>query len=147
MPCDHDVLTDLDAPDAVKTWLGAFVAATGPGEGAGLDDLFADPFVSGDPTGSMPVPRAAFVQALPAREQMFRTAGWADPALESAQYVALGNHFGALSTTWRMSALDGSDASVRLRSSFVLRQDGGRAEVIAYLNDQDLRALLRIGEA
>jgi hypothetical protein len=43
-----------------------------------------------------------------------------------------------------MSAHDGGRA-LQLRSSVVLRLHGDRAEVIAYLNDQDLGAVLGTG--
>lgn len=145
MPSEQVALTQLDAPGPVRAWLAAFTGATRAEGATELDGLFAEVFLNGEPAGAAAVPRAAFLQALPAREEMFRAAGWADPELEVARYEVLGEHFGALVTTWRLSSLDGGSRSVQLRSSFVLRLQGDSAEVIAYLNDQDVRALLGAG--
>jgi len=147
MPSDHIAVAELDAPDSVRVWLGSFTAGTRAGTENVPGELFGDVFLSGDPSGVVSVPRAAFLAALPAREQMFRSAGWKDPELETARYEPLGEHYGALLTTWQMSDLEGSGRTVQLRSTFVLRLHDRRAEVVAYLNDQDLRAVLGLDAA
>lgn len=147
MPFNQDPVTELDAPALIKAWLAAFTEASRSGSTDGLGSLFGEVFVSADPTGAVAVPKPAFLAALPAREQMFKAAGWADPELETAGYTPIGEHFGVLSTTWRMSALDGGEGSMRLRSSFVLLLRSDRAETIGYLNDQDLRTLLSTGKS
>jgi hypothetical protein len=149
MPSDHSAVAGLDAPDAARAWLDAFLAVTGGSAGTHpggpLDGLFAEVFLNGDPSGSAPVPRAALLQALPQREKLFTAAGLGDPRLEAVTYASLGDHFGVLLTSWRVSALDGGGRTVQLRSSFVLRLEDERAEAVAYLNDQDLRSFLDPG--
>jgi hypothetical protein len=139
-----EALEALEAPEPVRAWLHSFVDSSRSGADGGPGELFAEVFLTGEPGGTATVPRAAFLAALPARERMFRAAGWADPRLGTARYEPLGEHFGALVTGWQMSALDGG-RSLQLRSAFVLRLHGDRAEVIAYLNDQDLGAVLGTG--
>jgi len=142
MTSDDAGVSRLQAPAAVRAWLDSFVDSSRSGAGGELAELFAEVFLSGEPGGAATVPRATFLAALPSRERLFRAAGWTDPRLETARYEPLGEHFGALVTTWQVAGLDGGGRSLQLRSSFVLRLHGDRAEVIAYLNDQDLRALL-----
>jgi hypothetical protein len=71
-----EALEALEAPEPVRAWLHSFVDSSRSGADGGPGELFAEVFLTGEPGGTATVPRAAFLAALPARERMFRAAGW-----------------------------------------------------------------------
>jgi hypothetical protein len=127
-PPDADVqafLADLERGDRT------------PGGDGG--EQFADAFVVADPTDARVVPRDALVAALPQRRRMFEAAGVGDVRCVDAAQLVLDDHHVLVTSDW--DAERAAAAPVRLESTYLLRRDGGRLVVLAYLNHRDLAAL------
>jgi len=103
-----------------------------------LGDCFADPFLSADATGARPVPRDAFLQALPRRAAMFADAGVGRAELKSLAETRLDENYLLVLTEWSAPRLAGGDP-VPLISSFLLHDDGTRLQIVLYLNHAGLR--------
>jgi hypothetical protein len=101
---------------------------------------FADTFLNADPERVMPVPKAAFVAALPQREKMFRAAGVSRVRLVSVSETTLDPMHVLARTNWMAESGAGDD--IPLASTFILRRQGSSYVVIFYLNHQDLAAVL-----
>ena len=100
-------------PDGqVEAFFATFAAASHQLDTDRLAELFAETFLAADPAGVQPVPRQAFLHALPRRAELFRAAG------------------------------TGASLPVRLSSTFILRREEDRLRVVFYLNHQDLTRLL-----
>ena len=117
--------------------------------GAGLDldrlaECFADPFLSAEASGSRPVPRAAFLQALPRRAETFAAAGLGAAALTTLTHERLDDHYVLVRTTWRTPRLKGGEP-VMLASSFLVHDTGDRLRIVLYLNHQGLPVADRNG--
>ncbi|MEV4811711.1 hypothetical protein [Micromonospora avicenniae] len=128
-----------DAPpatldDRVRAFLTTFSAATDP---AAAGDTFADPFLLADATGARPVPRAAFLAALPGRKQAFRDAGLGTPVLTGINCQRLDETYVLARGDWDVPRTQGGEP-VRLASSFLLHDDGDAFRVVLYLNHQGL---------
>ncbi len=102
-----------------------------------LAGCFADTFLAGDADGTRPVPRAAFLEALPRRREMFERAGIGPAALAGSSFDRLDDHYVLLRTTWAAPRTDGGGA-VELSSSFLLYRDADAYVAVAYLNHRGL---------
>jgi len=127
----------------IRQFFATFSAASDSLDLDVLGRLFADPFLSADASGSRPVPRAAFLQALPRRAQIFADAGLGAALLESVAETRLDEHYVLARTEWTLPRLAGGDP-VRLTSSFLLHEEdrpqreGGEWQIVLYLNHQGL---------
>ncbi|MEA2695843.1 MAG: hypothetical protein QOI66_114 [Myxococcales bacterium] len=101
---------------------------------------FADTFMNADPQRVMPVPKAAFIAALPQREKMFEAAGISRVRLASVRETVLDPMHVLAVTDWIAESTDG--AEIPLASSFILRRQGSSFVVVFYLNHQDITAVL-----
>jgi hypothetical protein len=101
---------------------------------------FADTFMNADPQRAMPVPKAAFIAALPQREKMFEAAGISRVRLASVRETVLDPMHVLAVTDWIAESTDG--AEIPLASSFILRRQGSSLVVVFYLNHQDITAVL-----
>ena len=101
---------------------------------------FADIFLNADPQRVMPVPKAAFIAALPQRDKMFQAAGISRVRLVSVRETALDPLHILAATDWIAETTDGAD--IPLASSFILRRQGSSFVVVFYLNHQDITAVL-----
>lgn len=108
----------------------------------GADDgnQFADAFVASAPNGSTVLSRAALAATLPQRRRMFDAAGVGAARCVDAAQPDLDDHHLMVTSDWEASRTAGEP--VRLASSFLLRRDGGRLQVLAYLNHRDVAAVL-----
>lgn len=102
-----------------------------------LGSCFADPFLAADAGGARPVPRDAFLRALPRRAQMFADAGIGRAALTSLTADRLDEHYLLVRTEWSAPRLAGGDPK-RLASSFLLHDDGDHLRIVLYLNHEGL---------
>ncbi|MFG2052601.1 hypothetical protein ACGFI9_01100 [Micromonospora sp. NPDC048930] len=121
----------------IRHFFAAFSPAAGAADGFG--ELFADPFLLADEAGARPVPRAAFLAALPRRTQLFADAGLGPATLTDLSYQRLDDRYVLARTEWDAPRRDGG-APVRLASSYLLHDDAGRFRVVLYLNHQGLPA-------
>ncbi|WP_141714707.1 hypothetical protein [Micromonospora mirobrigensis] len=114
------------------------IAATGKAlDPDALSRGFTDPFLAADPTGARPVPRAAFLRALPKRADAFTTAGIGAARLVSVDHQRLDDHYLLVRTEWSAPRLDG-EGDVPLASTFLLYDDGTDLRAVLYLNHQGL---------
>ena len=60
----------------VEAFFDTFAAASDQLDIDRLAELFAETFCAADPAGVQPVPRQAFLHALPGRAELFRSAGF-----------------------------------------------------------------------
>ena len=108
-----------------------------------LAELFAETFLAADPAGAQPVPRRAFLAALPRRADLFAAAGISRVVLTGLQHQALDDTYVLARTDWRAERTEAS-TPVRLSSTFILRRDADRLQVVLYLNHQDLARTLGV---
>ena len=108
-----------------------------------LAELFAETFLAADPAGVQPVPRQAFLHALPRRAELFGAAGIDRVVLADLQHHALDDTYVLARTDWR-GERTGASTPVRLSSTFILRRDADRLRVVFYLNHQDLAQALSV---
>jgi hypothetical protein len=101
---------------------------------------FADTFLNADPQRVMPVPKAAFLAALPQRDKMFQAAGISRIRLASVRETVLDPIHVLAATDWIAESTDG--AEIPLASTFILRRQDSSFVVIFYLNHQDITAVL-----
>lgn len=123
----------------LETRLRGFFAAFSPDAGGedGFGDLFADPFLLADDAGARPVPRAAFLAALPRRARFFADAGLGPAVLTALTCQRLDDRYVLARTDWDAPRVAGGEP-VRLASSYLLHDDGDRFRVVLYLNHQGL---------
>jgi hypothetical protein len=121
----------------IQQFFATFSAASDSLDLEVLGRCFADPFLSADASGSQPVPRAAFLQALPRRAKIFADAGLGAAVLESVTESRLDEHYVLARTEWTVPRLAGGDP-VRLASSFLLHEVDGEQLIVLYLNHQGL---------
>jgi ketosteroid isomerase-like protein len=125
----------------VEAFFAAFAAASDQLDVDRLAELFAETFLAADPAGVQAVPRQAFLRVLPRRAELFAAAGVARVVLANLQHHALDATYVLARTDWRAERT-GASTPVRLSSTFILRRDADRLQVVFYLNHQDLvRAL------
>ncbi|MGR6320254.1 nuclear transport factor 2 family protein [Micromonospora soli] len=127
----------LDA--RLRRFFAAFAPDAESGDPDGFGALFADPFLVADEGGARPVPRAAFLAALPRRAQLFAEAGLGPATLTDLTYQRLDDRYVLARTDWDAPRVD-AGPPVRLASSYLLHDDGDRLRVVLYLNHQGLPA-------
>jgi hypothetical protein len=90
-----------------------------------------------------PVPRQAFLAALPRRAELFGAAGITRVVLVDLHHHALDDTYVLARTDWR-GERTGASTPVQLSSTFILRRDADRLRVVVYLNHQDLARALSV---
>jgi hypothetical protein len=130
--------TPLSAGDArIRRFFDVFSAACDTLDLTTLTSCFADPFLSADATGARSVPRAAFLQALPRRAQMFAAAGVGPATLTSVSHDRLDDRYLLARTEWSAPRTAGGEP-VHLASSFLLYDEGEHVRIVLYLSHQGL---------
>ena len=76
----------------VEAFFDTFAAASDQLDVDRLAELFAETFCAADPAGVQPVPRQAFLHALPGRAELFRSAGIARVVLAARRAPRPGRH-------------------------------------------------------
>jgi ketosteroid isomerase-like protein len=136
-------MSELHLDGQVEAFFEAFAAASDQLDVDRLAGLFAETFLAADPAGAQPVPRQAFLHALPRRAELFTAAGIARVVLADLRYHALDDTYVLAETDWR-GERTGASPPVRLSSTFILRRDADRLRVVFYLNHQDLARALQV---
>jgi ketosteroid isomerase-like protein len=134
-------MSELHLDGQVKAFFDTLAAASDQLDLDRLAELFAETFCAGDPAGAQPVPRQAFLAALPRRAEQFRAAAIARVVLADLRYQALDDTYVLARTDWRGERSSAS-TPVRFSSTFILRRDADRLRVVFYLNHQDLAQAL-----
>ena len=128
-------LSALDSQ--VRRFFDAFSRASDTLDVDALAECFGEVFLAADSAGARPVSRAAFLQALPRRAQMFADADVGRAQLDGLTYQQLDEHYLLARTEWTAPRTHGGDP-VRLTSSYLLRRDGDGLCIVLYLNHQGL---------
>jgi hypothetical protein len=128
--------------DRIRRFFGTFADAGGTLDLDALAGCFADPFLSADANGARPVPRSAFLQALPRRAEMFAKAGLGSAKLTALTETRLDPHYVLVRAEWHAPRTAGGDP-VRLASSFLVHDDGGHLRIVLYLNHEGLPTATR----
>lgn len=134
-------MSELHLDGQVEAFFDTFAAASDQLDLDRLAELFAETFCAADPARARPVPRQAFLHALPRRAEQFRAAGIARVVLADLRYQALDDTYVLARTDWRAERA-GASIPVRLSSTFILRREEDRLRVVFYLNHQDLAQAL-----
>ncbi|HEX6674735.1 MAG TPA: DUF4440 domain-containing protein [Actinomycetes bacterium] len=136
-------MSELHLDAQVGAFFDTFAAAGDQLDVDQLAALFAETFLAADPAGARPVPRQAFLQALPRRAELFRAAGITRVVLVDLQHHALDDTYVLARTDWQGERSTAS-TPVRLSSTFILRRDADQLRVVFYLNHQDLARALSL---
>jgi hypothetical protein len=124
----------LDAE--IRHFFDVFSRASGILDLDALAGCFGEVFLAADQDGARPVPRGAFLAALPRRARMFADAGVGPAALVSVTHQRLDEHYLLARTEWTAPRTGGGQ--VLLSSSFLLRRDADGLRVVLYLNHRGL---------
>ena len=136
-------MSELNLDGQVEAFFDTFAAASDPLDTDRLAELFAETFLAADPAGVQAVPRQAFLHALPRRAELFAAAGIARVVLAELRYQALDATYVLARTDW-LGERTAASTPVRLSSTFILRRDADRLQVVCYLNHQDLARALSV---
>jgi ketosteroid isomerase-like protein len=129
--------TTLDA-DELRRFFDTFAQASDALDVDTLADCFAEVFLAGDADGARPVPRPAFLQALPKRAQMFADAGIGPATLDTLTHQQLDDRYVLAQTRWTAPRISGGEP-VPLSSSYLLHRDTDDTyRIVAYLSHQGM---------
>lgn len=98
--------------------------------------LFAENFMVGDAEGARPVPREAFLQAIPARAAAAEQGGVGRARLDQASMLRLDDSWVLLRTEWSAPLAGGGE--LPMTSTFLLHDDRSELRITAYLNHRGL---------
>lgn len=138
-----DQMTDV--PSDIRDLFDLFERAGAELDATGLEQVFAEQFLSCDPNGATPVTRDALARALPMRERLFASAGLGSARLVRLRTEDLDEHYVLARTGWAMPDSTGAEA-LQLDASFLVRRTQAGPRIVLYLNHLDLpRALAARG--
>lgn len=132
-----DAIAGIESLDAdVSRWLETFRQASADVDLDTLGACFADVFLSGDASGSRPVPRESFLAVLPGRVRAAQDAGIGRAELKAASASPLDERWLLLRTTWAAPRTDGGELT--MASSFLLHRSDSGLRATVYLNHEGL---------
>jgi hypothetical protein len=122
--------------ERVAAFLESFRKASAALDIDAQSQCFADTFLVADSAGARPVPRQAFLQAIPARAAAAEQAGVGRARLVEASMLRLDASWVLLRTEWSSSLADGGE--LPMTSTFLLHDDSSALRITAYLNHRGL---------
>jgi Domain of unknown function (DUF4440) len=130
--------------DSVQAFFTDFERASAALDLTALGEMFADVFLNLSPTSAGPVTREEFTDALPMRERLFASIDATAMTLTRLSETVLDDMHTLAETQWRVQF--GPDSppgrNLTLSSAFLLRRQDQRWRVVAYLNHQDILAVV-----
>ena len=130
--------------DSVQAFFTEFQRASRDLDLAALGTMFAEVFLNLGPTSAGPVTREDFTNALPMRQRLFASIDATGTALTGLSETVLDEMHTMVETQWSVEF--GPDApaerELTLSSAFLLRRENERWQVVAYLNHQDIVAMV-----
>lgn len=131
--------------DDVRAFFREFERASNEGDPDAIAAQFAEVFLNADPNGTQPVPRSAFIAALPHRQSLFDRAGLRGTRLLDLDATPLDDHHVLVATRWAtdLANPDRFDGPLELASTFILRREPDGLKIVFYLNHQDILARVR----
>ncbi|WP_322781039.1 nuclear transport factor 2 family protein [Frankia sp. Cas4] len=129
---------------AVESFFARFEHASRMLDTAALSDMFAEEFLSLDPSHATCVTREDFVRTLPLRERLFASVGATGTTLTGLSETSLDGLHTLVETTWsvQFDANHIAGGELTLSSAFLLRRYDDRWRVVAYLNHHDIVSVL-----
>jgi hypothetical protein len=130
---------------AIRAFFARYAALGADSGYRDADELFAETFLVLDPNTCRPVARDQFVAALPRHEQAFAALGVERLELATLAEQPIDARHTLVTTTWtvRWQANDQDRPRLTVRSTFLLRDDHNRRQIVVYLNHDDLAARIR----
>jgi hypothetical protein len=134
----------LQLEEKVAAFLESFRQASATLDIDAQRECFAETFLVGDAAGARPVPREAFLAAIPARAAAAEQAGLGRARLVEASMLRLDESWVLLRTEWSSSSADGGEFP--MTSTFLLHDDRSELRITAYLNHRGLPVSGRIAD-
>jgi hypothetical protein len=130
--------------DSVQAFFTEFQRASAELDLSALGTMFAEVLLNLSPTGAGPVTRDVFTKALPMRQRLFASINATGMALTGLSETVLDELHTLVETQWRVQFGPDSPAGrkLTLSSAFLLRREDQRWQVVAYLNHQDIVAMV-----
>jgi hypothetical protein len=122
--------------ERVAAFLESFRTASADLDVEAQRECFAETFLVGDAEGARPVPREAFLQAVPARAAAAEQAGVGRAQLIEASMLRLDDSWVLLRTEWSAPLADGGE--LPMTSTFLLHDGRSGLRITAYLNHRGL---------
>lgn len=130
--------------DDVQAFFAEFERAGNTLDAEATSRQFADTFMSADPAQAIPVPKAAFLAALPNREKMFASIGVTGMRLSAISQTSLDDNYVLVDTEWTCTMTSREAEPLTLASAFILhRGENGTFQIVFYLNHQDITTIIR----
>lgn len=126
-----------DIPSDIRDLFARFERASADLDAAALEEVFAEHFLSCDPSGATPVSRDVLLRALPMRQQLFASAGLGPARLVRLDADELDERHVLTRTAWAVPDRSGQDA-VQLETTFLVRRTDSGPRVVLYLNHVDI---------
>src|SRR5690348_7203867 len=137
-------MPDNAVRDSVREFFTEFERASHALDVAALGAMFGEVFLNLSPTSCGPVTREDFTKALPMRQRLFGSIDATGTRLTDLSETVLDDMHTLVETRWSVEFGPDSpaDRSLTLSSAFLLRREDGRWRVVAYLNHQDIVAVI-----
>jgi ketosteroid isomerase-like protein len=122
-----------------------FVRYARAGRDLDLDTLsssFAENFLSLDPNSAVALTPQALIAVLPRRKALFESVGSDGLELNELTETPLDDVHTLVRALWTLRMREPRSESVSVRSTFVLRREGGAWRIVVYLNHEDVAELL-----
>ncbi|MBV9417086.1 MAG: DUF4440 domain-containing protein [Solirubrobacterales bacterium] len=111
-----------------------------------LTSAFAPNFLSLDSRSATTLTPQTLLAALPRRRKLFESIGSDGLQLDEIEETPLDDYHTLVRTSWRVCVRDApSKPPMILRSTFVLRNQGGAWRIVLYLNHQDMADFFESG--
>jgi hypothetical protein len=126
--------------EAIETFFRDFEKYTNQNDADRLTSLYADTFMTADPSG------ARFVQAtdlrafIPKRKQLFATLGYRSTTLVSVHQTKLDDRYVLVRTEW---VLHFDRDQIALPSTYIVQVSGEVLKIVFYLNHENIMTVLR----
>lgn len=130
--------------DDIRAFFEEFERAGDAFDTEAIARQFADTFMNATPQGTTPVPKAAFLAALPKREALFASIGVTGMRLSAIRETRLDAAYVMVDTEWACEMASSEAEPLTLSSAFILhRRENGAFEIVFYLNHQDISEIAR----
>lgn len=128
-------------PD-VRAFFQRYDRASHDFDSEALTSSFCDVFLSMDASSAVALPRQALLVALPRRKQLFEAIGSDGLELADISEMPLDDLHTLVRTSWNLRMHEEPPPGpICLRSTFILRKEGGAWRIVVYLNHQDMNEL------
>jgi len=130
--------------NAIGQFFQALEQETIAGDFPALAARFSEPFIAASPNGARVAQRAVFVQAMPARKELFEKMGKNSTRLISLETTEIDARYTMAKTRWQLTfQREGHDPQkVFADSTYIVDTAAQPFQIILYLTSQDLPRVL-----